>query len=286
MSQGGAGPGASEFDAATAVRPVGPDRYAATIDPAWSIGGRPNGGYLMAIVARACCASATAGAGHPDPLGVSAAFPSSPAPGPVEVEVDVVRRGRAFTTLRARMTQAALGEPVVQVDAIVTCGRLPDASETLHDGTSRPDLPPVEECVELATQGPGFEVLLMSVVRQRLDPAVLGWAAGQPSGVPEIRGYVSLMDGREPDPLSLVLVVDAAPPPTFGLGIRGWVPTLQLSAWVRQRPAPGPLVVRSRPSLVTAAAEGTGFTDETCEVWDSTGALVATGHQLAGLRTS
>jgi hypothetical protein len=271
--------GASQFDLATGVQPISDGRYAATIDGAWSVGGRPNGGYLMAILARACCA--TAGSGHPDPVAISATFPASPAPGPVELDIDVVRRGRALSSFRARMTQ----DGAAQVEAIVTCGRLPDAAQTLHDGSSRPALPPIDQCVELPTEGPGFEVMLMSVVRQQLDPAVLGWAVGQPSGEPEIRGYLSLMDGREPDPLSLVLAVDAAPPPTFGVGISGWVPTLQLSAWIRQRPAPGPLVLRSRAGLVTGSGDGTGFTDETCEVWDGTGALVATGHQLAGVRT-
>jgi Thioesterase-like superfamily len=271
--------GDSEFDTATSLEAIGPDRYAGEIDPAWSIGGRPNGGYLMAMVARACVL--TVEPDHGDPLGVSAAFPASPEPGPVELEVDVVRRGRAFSTLRARMRQDGRS----QVEAVVTCGRLADAAETVFDGTTRPALPPIDACFELPTQGPGFEVLLMGVVRERLDPAVLGWAQGRPGGVPEIRGYLSLQDGREPDALSLVLAVDAAPPPTFELGIQGWVPTLQLSAWIRQRPAAGPLVLRSRPSLVTTTAAGTGFTDETCEVWDSTGALVATGHQLAGLRT-
>jgi Thioesterase-like superfamily len=270
--------GASQFDLATGVQPISDGRYAATIDPVWSIGGRPNGGYLMAILARACCA--TAGPEQPDPLAVSASFPASPAPGAVEIELDVVRRGRAFTTLRARMTQG--GE--AQVDAVVTCGRLPDSPTTTYDGSKPPELPPAEQCFELPTEGPGFEVLLMSVVRQQIDPAVLGWATGRPSGVPEIRGYVSLADGAAADPLALVLFVDAAPPPTFGLGVRGWIPTLQLSAWVRRRPAPGPLVVRSRATLVTTTDAGTGFTDETCEIWDSTGALVATGTQLAGLR--
>jgi Thioesterase-like superfamily len=272
--------GDSEFDTATAIQEIGPGRYAADLAPHWSIGGRPNGGYLLAILARA--AVAVAGADHPHPLAVSASFPSSPAPGPVEVAVDVVRRGRAFTVLHARLAQGGR----THLDAMVTCGRLPAVAETLHDGTVRPELPPIEECFQLPTEGPGFEVLLMSVIREQLDPAILGWVRGAPGGEPEVRGYLSLMDGREPDPLSLVLAVDAAPPPTFGLGIRGWVPTLQLSAWVRQLPAPGPLVVRSRPALVTTTPAGTGFTDETCEVWDSTGALVATGHQLAGLRTT
>jgi hypothetical protein len=271
--------GQSQFDTATAVEPIRPGRYAATIDPEWSIGGRPNGGYLLAILARAGCALAAPE--QPDPLAISASFPASPEPGPVEIEVDVVRRGRAFTTLRARMTQGG----TAQVDAVVTCGLLPQHPTTMYDGSTPPLLPPPEQCVELPTEGPGFEVLLMNVVRQQIDPAVLGWARGQPSGDPEIRGYVSLADAREADPLALVLFVDAAPPPTFGLGVRGWIPTLQLSAWVRQRPAPGPLVVRSRATLVTMTDGAAGFTDETCEIWDSAGALVATGTQLAGLRT-
>ncbi|MFL6100475.1 MAG: thioesterase family protein [Actinomycetales bacterium] len=279
----------SQFDTATAVTREAPGRYVANVDAGWSIGGRPNGGYLMAMVARAACLEVSppsdGGADRdasapPDPLAVSASFPASPSPGEVRLDLDIVRRGRAVSTVHARMTQ----DGATQVDALVTCGRLPDASTTRYDGTTRPLLPPIGECFELPTEGPGFEVLLMKVVRQQLDPAVLGWTRGEPTGQPEVRGYVSLADGREPDPLSLVLVVDAAPPPTFALGIRGWIPTLQLSAWVRGRPAPGPLVVRSRPSLVVTADDGTGFTDETCEIWDSTGALVAHGTQLAGLR--
>ena len=112
--------GDSEFDTATAVQEIGAGRYAAEIDPAWSIGGRPNGGYLLAILARA--GLLVAGADHPDPLAISASFPSSPAPGPVEIDVEVVRRGRAFTVVRARMTQ----DGVPQLDAVATCGRLPD----------------------------------------------------------------------------------------------------------------------------------------------------------------
>ena len=167
--------GDSEFDTATAVRETGPGRYAALVDPAWSIGGRPNGGYLLALAARACLEMAAADpADHPDPLAVSASFPSSPAPGPVEIEVEMVRRGRAFSVLRARLTQD--GEP--QLDAVTTCGRLPDAAETLFDGTTRPVLPPPERCFQLPTEGPGFEVLLMGVVREQLDPAVLGWTRG------------------------------------------------------------------------------------------------------------
>jgi hypothetical protein len=119
----------------------------------------------------------------------------------------------------------------------------------------------------------------MGVLAEHLDPACLGWAVGEPSRQGELRGYLSFADGREPDALSLLLAVDCLPPATFDLGVTGWVPTLHLSAWVRSAPAPGPLVVRQTARLVQGRT-----VDETCDVWDSRGRLVATGHQLAGIR--
>jgi hypothetical protein len=44
-------------------------------------------------------------------------------------------------------------------------------------------------------------------------------------------------------------------------------------------PAPGPLRVRT-----LARSVGAGAVDETCDLWDSTGRLVAVAHQLAAVR--
>ena len=70
------------FDLATAVR-GGPERWAAEVDPGWTVAGRPNGGYLLALVTRA----ALEVAGQPHPLAVSAHFLSPSDPGPAELEV-------------------------------------------------------------------------------------------------------------------------------------------------------------------------------------------------------
>ena len=107
----------------------------------------------------------------------------------------------------------------------------------------------------------------------------MGWAVGRPSRVGELRGWLALDDGREPDPLFLLTVVDAFPPASFDLGLSGWVPTIALTAYVRALPAPGPLIVRQRARHVAG-----GRVDEDCDVWDSAGHLVASGYQLAGVR--
>ena len=110
----------------------------------------------------------------------------------------------------------------------------------------------------------------------RFDPAYVGWAVGKPSGRGMHPGWFKLADDREPDPIELLMVVDALPPVTFDLGLPGWAPTLELTAHVRALPAPGWVKVRHAPATSPA-----GMFEEDCEVWDSAGRLVAQSRQLA-----
>ncbi len=301
--------GPFRFDAATEVtRDAAPGTWRADVDPSFSVGGRTNGGYLLAVATRAALAELEAAGGpHLDPVAVSGAFVAVAPAGPVDVVVEVLRAGRSTSVLRAAVQSAAssssepssgssqAGQPQRYLEATVTCGTLPGpfdggasgASGHRHDAVPTVALPPEDECVRLPTQGPGFEVALMGVLSERLDPACLGWVQGQPSGAGELRGYVRFDDGRPVDPLALVLASDCLPPATFDLGIGGWVPTMHLSVWLRARPAAGPLLLRQAARAVDpGSGDGSrrATVDETCDIWDSTGTLVATGHQLAGLQ--
>lgn len=113
----------------------------------------------------------------------------------------------------------------------------------------------------------------------RLDPAVMGFATGSPSGRAELRGWISLADGRPADPLAMLFFLDSLPPATFELARTGWVPTLSLTAYVRAWPAPGPLRVRQYAQSVDQDR-----IDEVCELWDATGRLVGQATQLAAIR--
>ncbi len=266
------------FDAATRVTRSGEGRYTAFLDDEWSMGGRLNGGYLLALLTRA--ALDAAGPGHEHPLAVTGAFAAPAEAGPAAVTVEPLRLGRGTSVLRARLGPADGG--AAWVEALVTAGRIADG-DPLVPGPPPPQLPPEASCPRAPVDNGPLHVPLLGQLAELIDPATAGFAVGRPSGAGELRAWVRFDDGREPDLLALVLVADALPPPSFDVPglVFGWVPTLQYSVYLRGVPAPGPLRVRT-----VARSIGGGAVDETCDVWDSAGRLVAVGHQLAAVRTA
>jgi hypothetical protein len=268
----------SELDRGIAVQATGPGEYAAELDGGWVVGGGVNGGYVLAVAGSAIRAELLE-VGHVDPISVSSCFLTPSRPGPAVVRLRRVRQGGRRTTVSATLLQEQDGVEVERVTLLAVYGVLDasDAEAPLRQ-LDPPRLPPLEECVPTSDGRP--EVLagapLLERLGTRLDPACVGWALGRPSGRGLIQGWFRLADERPLDSLSLLLVVDALPPATFDLGRPGWAPTLELTAHVRARPAPGWAIVRH----ATANVSG-GMFEEDCEVWDSTGRLVAQSRQLA-----
>ncbi len=264
----------SVLSEAVAVRPGRePGTFTARLDPRWGIGDKLNGGYLLAVLAEA--ATAVAGPDHPHPEAVSATFVSAPEPGPVEVSVRLLRQGKSAAQLQTTLT--AGGRDCVE--ALVTCGRLePSTPPPYWSGVPRPDVDDEADCVPVPPH-PLVPVPLFETISVRLTPRSAGFATGRPSGRGVVTGWVRIPPDR-PDPAALLVALDALPPATFDLGlVTSWVPTLELTAYLRALPAPGPLLVQQRARLIKADR-----VDETCDVWDSTGALVGSASQLAAIR--
>ncbi|HET7351361.1 MAG TPA: thioesterase family protein [Marmoricola sp.] len=265
-----------EFDRAVAVTPTGEGEYAAELDPGWIVGGGLNGGYLLAVIGTAIRAEVGA-SGQVDPVSVSSYYLSPSVPGPALVRVRTIRVGGRRTTVAASLVQQQDGQEVERITALAVYGTLePDVS--VDRQMTPPDLPPIEACVDsrMAPEEVRRVAPLLERFGTRLDPAHVGWAVGKPSGEGVIQGWFRLVDDRPLDPVALLMVVDALPPVTFDLGLPGWAPTLELTVHVRARPAPGWAVVRHATRNVSG-----GHFEEDCEVWDSTGTLVAQSRQLA-----
>jgi acyl-CoA thioesterase len=256
----------SGFAAATAVRrreDHDTSRYDVELDAGWSIGGKPNGGYLMAVLARA----AVDAVDRPHPLAVSGHFLRPPSGGPAEVRIEVVKAGRTASTVRATLWQ----DDKACLDTLVTAGEL-GGGPVDYAAVERPEMPSPEECRSRADAP--FHVELLDHVDVLLDPATAPFP--DQNGVPMIQGWMRFRDGADADELALTLAVDAMPPTVFHLSKFGWAPTVELTFLLRGAPAPGWLAFRAQATLVAD-----GWFDEEALVWDSTGRLVAQSRQLA-----
>lgn len=267
------------FDRATAVAPrADGTTFDVSLDPAWTIpGARPNGGYLLATVGRAALAAATAaGAPQRHPVAVNAQYLTSPTVGPATVETEVLRTGRTASQVRARLVQD--GRPCVE--ALVTLGTLQEGSEPWWGAEPLPaDLAPEHDCLPMPPMVDADGPSLRDSITVTFDPSVLGFMTEAPSGDGELRAWFRFADGTDVDAVGLLFVADALPPATFTIVNTGWVPTLDLTVYVRAVPAPGALRMRFRARVIHD-----GLVDEVCEVWDSAGRLVAQSTQLAAMR--
>lgn len=254
------------FAEASAVRRVGEAAWRAEIVPGWDIMGNADGGYTMAIAARA----AVEAVGRPDPVTVTAHYLAPARTGPVTVEARVLRRGGRFSTADALLSSAE--RPLLAL--LGTFGELggyqgPERVEALP-----PALPPPEECRQVVP-GDGFPPPFMGRVDLRLDPA--DDVFGDSVGPPRVSGWFRFPNDEPLDALGLLVAVDAFPPTVFRSGLPlGWVPTVELTAHLRARPVPGWL----RCAFTTRFITG-GFLEEDGEVWDASGRLVAQSRQLA-----
>lgn len=237
--------------------------------------GRPNGGYMLALCAAAGRTELAAlGAGTLDPVASTGIFLAPPGVGEVEFDVDVLRVGRTAAHVQVTLRR---GDQRCVVATFIY-GTL--TSNPLRHATVRPiDLPDPVDCIDMG--GRETSPRMMDAVEILADPATMGWALGNPGGVDEQRGWCGFRDGRDHDALSLIMVLDAMPPATFGLGSIGWVPTLSMTAYLLAKPAPGPVRLRQRAELASDDA-----VDEVCDVVDAAGQVVAQATQLARVRFS
>jgi len=240
----------------------------------YTVMGHPNGGYLQCVLGNAALAAASAeGAQHLHVTAITTNYIGSPSCGPAEVRTTVRKVGRGVSFVHVELAQ----DGQVTTESLVTLGNLHEESDVRYTDTQAPIIAALEDCRQSTG---GDEINIMRVVDQRLDPACTTWVDGVLSERGEVMAWLRLNDGEENwGPWSLLFASDAMPPATFPLGSSGWVPTLQLSTYVRRVPRGEWL--RVRQWCVTIADN---LVDERCELFDEAGELVASASQLAMVR--
>ena len=201
-----------DFAQVTAVEKIADGRYEGRIAEGWDVAGVPNGGYTLAIAARAMAESV----GRP-PLSVTAHFLAPTHPGQCAVIVEPVRVGRRMATLTGALEQD--GRESFRV--LGTFGESSGADPLLVDGRP-PELPPYEDCVVKVSSSPPWPAIYDRLA-VRWRPADVAFSYGRPTGRAELAGWFAFVDGSPVDAIGLLLVADAFAPPVFNIGIGpGW----------------------------------------------------------------
>jgi acyl-CoA thioesterase len=260
------GPGSSEFDADTRLAGEGPS-FTTQITDRWSGLAGVNGGFMLALCTRALSQVLP----FPDPIVVSAFYLRPGSSGLAQVTTEVVRTGK--TTAFGQASLWRDGKEVVRATAAFTdLGKAAQRQVPTFTGATPPALPPPADCFGLPPGAmPGVSLTERLEYRAAEPP---GWLTGQPSGNPVAEFWMRFRDGREPDLLSLPLLVDAAAPAVLEVGALST--TVELTVHLRARPGPGWLACRALTRHVAG-----GYHEEDFEIWDSAGTLVAQSRQLA-----
>jgi acyl-CoA thioesterase len=255
------------FEEDTAVHPQADGGYRAQVTDRWSIGGRPNGGYLMGIALTAMLEESP----HPHPLSTTGHFLSPADPGPATIEVTILKKGRSVSTAQAVLSQegrqrlvllASLGNLDEQQGPTRSMSAPPALPDDLVSSAGRPAPHPIIERFEL----------LLPVAQSQVAAGVFDPDQSRA----EFSGKIRFLDGMAPTIASLPLMVDAFPPAVFNLGLIGWTPTIELTVHMRGRPRGTWQILR-----VTTRQLIDGLLEEDAELWNEDGTLVAQSRQLA-----
>jgi acyl-CoA thioesterase len=283
------------FEDATALTREGAMRFAAEIDPAWSVGRGPNGGYVTMLLLRALMETVASTA--PDeriPRSLTIHFVAPPRAGPCHIETRVERSGRTLTTLTARLTQplpqvsqastsapsapSAQGERLCALALASFFTPAADAGLTLREDDA-PRVPPPEDCPPF--RGPDDGALPFT---QHYD---YRWAIGDPplsgSAHARVGGWIRLAEPRLADALLVAAFTDAWVPSVYPrLAQPLATPTIDLTIHFRTRlPLAGAQTDDFYFGVYSSRLGAEGFFEEDSEVWSRDGQLLAQSRQLA-----
>lgn len=244
-----------------------PDGWQTRVPEGYDVFGIPHGGFLAALGAQAVLH----GSGAPDIFSITIHYLKKGAVGPILWSTSEVGGSRRFTSVRAEGRQG--DRVVLAVNALVgdrSSITGPTWTATSPWEPSEARLSPVAGTPEANVPGPAIGERL----GVRIDEATLGFVKGEQGSEARMRATVEV---DAPNQLTALIACDITPPAVWNaLGLSGWVPTVELTAHVRGRPAPGPLGI----DVVTRnVAEG--FLEEDAEVRDVEGRLIVQSRQLA-----
>ena len=259
-----------QFDEDTLLAPDEPFSFSGHITENWSINGVPDGGYLMAILAKAMIHQSEM---KSTPI-ITANYLSRCEPGEARILIERISASKQFERFQAQLHQN--GKEKIRAFGTFASENIDCVLESYE--VSEPRVTELEKCLpvpELPND------TLFSQVDIRLDPICTGWVSGELTDNSEMMGWIKFKNDRPFDILSILLVADSFPPAVLSSqGMVAWVPTIEFSVNIRNIPTTQWLKCIFRTRFITC-----GLLEEDGEIWDEAGRLIAISRQIAQYRT-
>jgi hypothetical protein len=259
-----------QFDQDTSLIPGEPSTFSGHITKHWSINGIPNGGYLMAILAKAMMQKSEF---KSTPI-ITANFLERSETGKAEISIERMALSRQFNRMQAVLNQN--GKEKIRAFGTFASEKNQCLLENYEK--SAPEITKLENCT-LVPELPNYP--LFGQMDVRLDPACTGWFSGKLSDRSETRGFVKFKNDRPFDVLSVLLIADSFPPAVMtSQGMVAWIPTLEFSVNIRNVAATKWLKCVFRTHFITC-----GLLEEDGEIWDQDDRLIAISRQISQYRS-
>ncbi len=266
------------FDQDCALKPESRECFSIELSPRWGINNSANGGYIMAVMARAMSPGNTCGgrAGSDgsvicdDRSVITANYIERCLDLPARILVENIGESGNFIRKQARLIQ----DDKERVRALGTFVKnSTDASDPDYEADP-PDVAPWDECIQVPFID-GYS--LYQQMNIRMDPVCAGWLQGKSGGPSVIKGWIEFEAPRRIDAAAVTLFADAFPPSVLAShGMVAWVPTIEYSVNIRALPD----VYRLKGVFATRFISS-GMVEEDGQLWDETGTLVALSRQIA-----
>lgn len=251
----------------------GTGRHRVELAKDWSIVDSMTAGYLQ-TVATAVAMTETR---HSHPVAVSSEFLRAARPGTATAVVEKLHTGKTIDSIRVILSQ----EEKLVCASTVTASTLKQHVVDV-DHCKQIQLPPPERCTRLESDSVrGRYLSMLDIVELRLAPECINVLRGSADGSFTLRGWIRMADETDPNLLVCLAAIDAFPPVTYTIGRYGWAPSVQMTTYLRDLPAPGWLKAEKRGQLLAS-----GWFDDSCTMRDSTGRVVAQANQLVRLPRS
>jgi hypothetical protein len=258
-----------QFDQDTLFTPDEPFSFSGHITENWSINEIPDGGYLMAILAKAMMHHSEM---KSTPI-ITANYLNRCEPGEARVLIEKMSTSRQFDRFQARLQQKGKEK----IRAFGTFAN--ENNECILESYEVPglEIAELEKCLPVPEDS---NYTLFSQLDIRLDPICTGWLSGNLSDTSESKGWIKFKNNRPFDVLSILLVADSFPPPILSSqGMVAWVPTIEFSVNIRNMPTTRWLKCIFRTRFITC-----GLLEEDGEIWDEADQLIAISRQIAQYR--